>query len=241
MRATIRSKALAGSAAALLILGTAACTNEPEPEPTPTIEAAPTDDTSDGGGTEEGPAESSAPAEASGECEVKEGDTSLPKEAPPVDAWQDINGSAVPVSETYGPFKQDADLWTCYEHSPLGAAFAAHYALAATGSVSGFAEAWIPDSEYQAAVEEQESTAKSPSPGTPTPAGFRLVSYSDDKAVVDVVTEIASSEGSALISMRWTLIWQNDSWKVDPNSVQSMEPTTLPSLDGFVTWGRVNG
>lgn len=241
MRTAIRSKVLAGSAAALLTLGTAACTNDTDPDPTPSIEAAPTDDTSDGGVTEADPTQSSDSTEASAECEAKEGDTSLPKEAPPVDAWQDVSGFAVPVSKAYGPFEQNEDVWTCYEHSPLGAAFAAHYTFAATGTVPGFATEWIPESEYRDAVEAEETKEKEPTQGTPTPAGFRIASYSDDKAVIDLATEVASSEGTSLVSTRWTLTWNGDRWQIDPDSIQSMKSSPIPSLDGFLDWGRTNG
>lgn len=239
MRTTIRSKALAASAAALLILGMAACTNDPEPNPT-TIEAAPTGDTSDNGGATS-QAQTTAPAK-DGECQAKDGDQNLPKDAPKVDAWQDVNGLSVPVSKTYGPYTQEGDLWTCYEHSPLGAVFAAQYLFAATGSVEGLADAWVPDSSFREELRDSEGQQASTTEGaTGTPAGFRVTSYAPDKAVVDSALEISTSQGTTLTSLRWTLAWDGSRWQIDPAAAESMQPTSIDSLDGYINWGKTNG
>lgn len=217
----------------VLLLGAAACTGEEES--TPALEPAPSGNVSDNGGAE--PTETKpepAPA-AQGECDVSEGAATLPKEAPAVDSWEIVGHTPVPRSSTYGPFEQDGDLWTCYEHSATGALFATSYVLAAMGQVEGFADSWIPEGEFHDLVTEQEATDAPAASGTLTPVAYKYVAYSGDSAVIDLVTEYANSEGSAYLSMRLAVAWNGDRWTVDVEN-SADEPTPIESLDGYVRW-----
>lgn len=241
MSTSIRTKALTGAAVALLTLGMAACTDTTDPAPSPSVEPAPVgpSDTGGGEGTTTSPSED--PPVAAGECEVKEGTAELPSATPAVDGWENVNGVGVPVSEAYGPFTKDGELWTCYEHSSTGAAFAATYVLAATGSVPGFAEAWVPESEYQDSLKDAEQEDLPPS-SPATAAGFRVASYTPERASVDVALEVGTDQGTGLVSMRWVLIWDGTAWKVDPEMGETgVEPVVLDSLEGFVSWGTTGG
>ncbi|WP_422117770.1 hypothetical protein [Brachybacterium sp. UNK5269] len=240
MLSTHLKRPLVAVAAMLLIAGTAACTGGDEASPTPTLEPAPTGEVSDGGGAV--PATSAPGGEqVAGECQVQEGDDSLPTEAPPVDGWEDVSGVGVPVSDTYGPYVQDGELWTCYEHSATGAILAAHYAYAAMGSVGGFGEEWVPAGDFQEKLTSAETASTPPIDGAITPAGFRVASYSAERAVVDVALEFANADGTALMSMRWTLTWDDDRWLIEPAAAETMEPVALESLDGYVRWGSTDG
>ena len=242
MSTSIRTKALTGVAVAFLTLGMAACTDDTPPEPTPTVEPAPVEDPSDNGGADATASDApDGPTSTEGECEVQEGSSELDKEAPPVDGWERVNGVGVPVSGTYGPFVQEGELWTCYEHSPTGAAFAATYVVAATCAVPGFAEAWVPESDYQDTLKEAEQEELPPSSPT-TPAGFRVASYTPEQASVDVALEVGTDQGTRLVAMRWDLTWHGTEWKVDPEMGETgTEPLVLDSLEGFVSWGTTDG
>lgn len=232
MRRAQHRRPLIAAAAILLVAGSAACTGGEDPSPTATLEPAPSGQVSDGGGQ---PAATESPS-APGKCTVKEGDEALPSEAPAVDSWEDVSGVGIPTSDTYGPYVQDGELWTCYEHSPTGALFAATYVFAAMGQVSGFADAWVPEGDFRELVAEQEQASPAATDGTLTPAAYRFVSYTDDKAIVDVVTEFSNSDGSANLSMRFALQWSGDRWMVDAED-SSKEFTPLDSLDGYTQWG----
>lgn len=235
MRSTTRKRPLIGAAAVLLIAATTACTGGSDPAPSPTLEPAPSGAPSDSGGESTSPEGGDEPV--AGECDAKEGDDSLPSEAPAVDAWAPLGSTAVPTSETYGPYVQDGDLWTCYEHSPVGALLATNYVWAAMGNVQGFAETWIEPGEFQDAVLEQEQSTESPEmSGTTTLAGYRYVSYTPDAAVIDVAVEYSNADGTAHLAMRLAVKWEEDRWMVDPESLGS-DYTPLESLDGYVRWG----
>lgn len=234
MPSTHLKRPLVAVAAMLLIAGTAACTGGDEANPTPTLEPAPTGEVSDGGGAVP---TTSAPGgdQVAGECTVQEGDDSLPNEAPAVDGWETIGLTTAPASSDYGPFDRDEDLWRCYEHSATGALFAATYAFAAMGQVDGFADSWVPEGDFHDQVTEQEQTEDPATDGTLTPAAYRYVSYTPEKAVVDIVSEFANSDGSAYLSMRVALTWSDGQWMVSAED-SSKDFTPLDSLDGYVEW-----
>lgn len=237
MRSTQLKKPLVIAAILLLVAGTAACTDNGESDPTSTLEPAPTGEASDGGADASPTPSDGQGATVAGECDVKEGDDSLPTEAPAVDTWAQAGLAAVPTSETYGPYEQEGELWNCYEHSPTGALLATNYVWAAMGNVSGFADSWIEPGEFHDAVIEQEQSTESPEvSGTMTLAGYRYVSYTAEEAVIDLAVEYSNAEGTAHLSMRLALKWEGGRWMVDPEALGS-DYTPLESLDGYVRWG----
>ena len=235
MRTTYLKQPTIAAATIALLLGAAACTGDEEASPT--LEPAPTGGVSDNGGAEPAekePGDETATA-APGECDAPEGTATLPKEAPTVDSWETVGQTTAPRSSTYGPLEQNGELWTCYEHSATGALFATFYVFAAMGQVEGFADAWVPAGEFHDLVTEQEAIDTHATSGTLTPAAYRYVAYSDDSAVIDLVHEYANAEGSAYLSMRFAVAWDDDRWTVDAEK-SANEPTPLETLDGYVRW-----
>lgn len=239
MRTTYLKQTTIAVATIALLLGAAACTGDEEA--TPTLEPAPVGGVSDGGGDNPTTAEPETAA-ATEDCDPKEGGEALPNEAPIVDAWEDVEGTAAPTSEIYGPHARaegNGSMWTCYEHSPTGALFATFYVFAALGNVDGVTEEWIADSAVKdqliAAQESNENEGES-EPGSMTPIAYRYVSYSPDKAVIDAVMEYGGESGTGYVSMRFPLIWVDDSWKIDGEQYIESRPTPLDSLDGYVRW-----
>lgn len=236
MRSTTRTRPLIAAAAVLLIAVTSACTGGSDSTPTPTLDPAPSGAASDSGGA---PVPSPSEDEGepiAGECKAAEGDEKLPTEAPPVDTWEDVAGLGVPTSNTYGPHTRDGEVWTCYEHSPVGAVFAAFYVYAALGNVEGVPEAWIADSDVKAQMVESGSGGTSGSGTTGTVAGFRVVSFTPERAVVDAVVEINTENGPGLASMRFPFVWQEGDWKLDGEAYLNSRPTPLETLDGYTEW-----
>lgn len=235
MRTTYLKQTTIAAATIALLLGAAGCTGDEDAEPT--LEPAPAGGVSDSGGaepSEEQPGDETVKA-APGECAAPEGTAELPKEAPPVDSWEVVGQTSAPQSTAYGPFEQEGELWTCYEHSAAGALFAATYVFAAMGQVEGFADAWVPAGEFHDLVAEQEAADAPAMSGTLTPAAYRYIAYSGDSAVIDLVNEFANAEGSAYLSMRFAVSWDGDRWTVDVER-SSKEPTPIENLDGYVRW-----
>ena len=236
MRTTALRTSLSAAAALLLVIGGAACTND-DPTSTPTLEPAPTGEASDGGGE---PQQTPSEDATAGECQVRSGDEALPNEAPEVDAWEDISGTPVPTSETYGPHVRagtDDALWSCYQHSATGALFATFYVYAAMGNVEGVVDAWVADSDVkQQLLTAAETSDGETQAGSVTPTAYRFVSYSPEKAVVDAVMEYGDESGTGYVSMRFPLVWEDDGWKIDGEQYIENRPTPLESLDGYVRW-----
>lgn len=243
MRTTYLKRSTIAVATIALLLGTAACAGDEEV--TPTLEPAPAGGVSDNGGAEPSKKESgdSSVVEegaAAKDCDVEEGSVALPNEAPAVDTWEDVEGTPVPTSEIYGPQVRDGSdgaLWRCYEHSPTGALFATFYVFVALGNVDGVADEWIADSAVKEQILGAEGDDEGESaPGSMTPIAYRFVSYSPDRAVIDAVMEYGDESGTTNISMRFPLIWENDSWKIDAEHYIDSRPTPLETLDGYVRW-----
>lgn len=239
MRTTYLKRSTIAVATIALLLGAAACTGEQEASPT--LEPAPAGGVSDGGGGEP-PATGPENVTAAEDCDPKEGSEALPNEAPVVDAWEDVEGTAAPTSETYGPHARAGSndaFWTCYEHSPTGALFATFYVLAALGNVDGVTEEWVTDSEVkEQLLAAQRNAEEETEDGSITPVAYRFVSYSPDKAVIDAVMEYGGESGTGYVSMRFPLAWEDDAWKIDGEQYIDSRPTPLDSLDGYVRWGN---
>ncbi|MEE1652167.1 hypothetical protein V1260_15400 [Brachybacterium sp. J144] len=235
MRSTHLKGALTGVAAILLVVATTACTGGGEEAPTPTLEPAPTGEVSDGGGEAPSSDPSSGEEIVAGECKVQEGNEELPTEAPAVDAWEDVAGSGIPTSEEYGPYTREGELWTCYEHSPAGAAFAAPYVVLASSADGDFARAWLTEEAWDLAEGETESEGESTA--TIRVVGFRYDSYTETRAVQDVALEVSVDGQTQHVSMRVVLEWVDDRWRVSAETYTA-DPVALESLDGFIVWER---
>ena len=241
MRTTYLKQTTIAAATIALLLGAAGCTGDEDAEPT--LEPAPAGGVSDSGGAEppeEQPGDETVTAAE--ECSSKDGGEALPNEAPAVDAWVDVEGTAVPTSDTYGPHVRsgaDDAVWTCYEHSPSGALFATFYVFAALGNVEGVTEEWIADSEVKDRLLATESTSDGGAEsGSMTPVAYRFVSYSPEKSVIDAVMEYGGEGGTGYVSMRFPLTWEDDAWKIDGEQYIDSRPTPLTTLDGYTKWSN---
>lgn len=228
----MRHRLVAATAAALLASTLAACNNDPKPEAT-TLEPAPTGSATPSATTQ---AASSDPAQ-SDDCALPEGDQAIPKTAPAVDEWVDVQGFGVPTSSTYGPTKREGDLFTCYAHSPTGALFASAYAFSAAGRVPGFAENWYPEGEYR----ERGKTAENEQNGSPAPSmtiqGYQFESATSDKVIVNLAVSASNDSGApVLMSKKMGLQWAGDHWEVDTVATGEQPHQIDATMQGFTPW-----
>lgn len=184
---------------------------------------------------------------------LDEEDKELPAEAPPVDEWTDLGGIGVPASSSYGPAEKDGALWTGYAHSPKGAVFAAPYVLAGPSQtdINKFIEQWMLPGERTEEL-RAEATGEGNSPSTDASdggadeaddgtqvrvLGFRIQSYSDELARIDVAMQARLDSGTVgYMSVPVTLVWSEDRWRVDPATYDWDSSTLDSNLTGFTQW-----
>jgi hypothetical protein len=180
----------------------------------PKEQSAPTDGASVGRST-------AAAAPAKGPCQVPVGDTSLTPAVPTDLRWEAAaGGMAWPVSASVGPTKTKDGFGTCFAQSPLGAAFAAASAVYASSFGSDLVAAtefYVANSAGKAAsVEKARGFSASGSSGIPAGvslAGFRVESFTPERAVVNLVLSHPSGK-TGYVTMPVTLAWTDDDWRV---------------------------
>lgn len=186
---------------------------------------------SDGGSA--GPASSASEPTEQGvdeasECKADDSDQEVPTEAPEADAWPSVNGIGTPVSDTHGPTQRDGAVWTCFSHSPTGALFAAAYLQSAIVDPA-VREEYITDDP------DVESGQGSDATGTVL-RGFRITSYDESSAVVELVYEGSAGDGSGLAVLPTTLHWKDGRWTSTQADFAAAETRTITGLSGYTQW-----
>jgi hypothetical protein len=163
--------------------------------------------------------------------------------APRSTTWELVGSVAVPSSRTSGPGKvEDSGLRYCYAHTKEGAVFAAanfySWGEASRTDAAGVIEHGVASGPgFEAALEQAKNAAPaaSDSPSTPVQIrGFRLISYSDSTALVDVAFEIS---GSGFSHHQLELAWDRGDWRVRVLPDGSLPSGSgLPDLTGYVPW-----
>jgi hypothetical protein len=235
---------LAGAAAALILAGAGAVALFGGSSPPPAVPAA------------AGPAV--PPAEADEADEAGEPATAEPARpaqleadgaeplltAPPV-SWQLFFGVALPHSPTAGPRGVDGPVYAGYQRSQAGALIAA--AQLGTRYLLTPGDGWREVAEQQVlpgvgrdvflAARAQVDDLDVP-PGTYGQlAGFRIVTFTPDVAVISFVSRF-SLTGQLQVTTT-TVKWTGGDWRLElqPDGGPSPTAQTVPDLDGFVVWG----
>lgn len=196
----------------------------------------------DGAGSEDAAEEDSSGEQApgrtaDGECVVGEGSSQIPTGPPEVDEWTMVADTATPISSQYGPYAQDGEVWTCYEHSADGALFAAVYYASAAGRVEGVYGEWLPEGETRDEIvaNEDEYMERDDGSVSMTHIAYRFQTYTEEAAMVDLVMEAEVSGESANSGLRVALLWDGDRWVADFENFGE-EAYTVESLDGYSLW-----
>lgn len=165
----------------------------------------------------------------------------------PDSEWELVGTTVVPTApETIGPGMVSADGFrSCFAQTPAGALFAAAN-LVGLGSVQDVEmqrklteQLVVPSAGQQAALEDlAERDFSSPSSASIQISGFRLLSYTDESANVDIAfTTQNGAVGHASIPLRWT----DGDWKTEiaDNGQLLNEPTQLNDLSDYIPWSGV--
>ena len=139
----------------------------------------------------------------------------------------------------------EGDIARCYSHTPTGALLAAvqiEYRIALARDGVGVArEQTVPGEGQDRLVAALEQRGWEP----PTPgeicqvAGFRIVTYTEDDAVVSLASRCASSGSLQLTEAR--MQWTGGDWRrvLAPDGSLSPTASALSDLGGMVEWGGV--
>lgn len=153
----------------------------------------------------------------------------------PAVKWTPIGVIAAPADPAgaHGPGVQEADGFrSCYSHSPTGAllAISNYLALTSEPALQGRLEELVADgSTFEAAAAgEGYGDARL------SIVGFRLLRYTEERAVIDLAVRVDSADG-VLLSTPFEVVWQDGDWKV---VVGSEPPASAPlqSLGGYVSF-----
>ncbi len=167
----------------------------------------------------------------------------------PVARWELYQGAVLPYSPDYGPRTvQGLGPATGYSHNPGGALFAAvqidaRAVFAPNGDWEKVVAAQLmPGPERDAAVAASGSRNVAPNaPASSTInqiAGFRIASYTDVTAAIELVTRTKTGQ---LQTSTTRLDWVDGDWKVAVGANRSVDtdPVVIPSLAGYVPWSGV--
>ena len=164
---------------------------------------------------------------------------------PPAVNWQQFQTVALPFSPSAGPTSSSGPVFSGYERSQTGALVAA--VQLATRFLITPGQGWrqvvdrqvLPGPGREAFIAARATVEADDPPGTYGQiAGFRMLTYTPDVAVVQLVSRFVLSGGLLQVSTA-TVKWVNGDWRLELQPDGAASPTALPvvSLDGFVVWG----
>lgn len=169
-------------------------------------------------------------------CGVGGGQQGVPRTAPKTE-WDLVEGVALPKSQA-GPGKIEGVVRSCFARTPEGALLAASTFAVSTqfdGRATLYRARMSPGPERDALL----SSASNAQPQTGDRlqiAGFRVVSYAEDQAVIAV----AVRRDSNYIVASYPLVWQGGDWLVDGDPPGGYQPPQNTSdLTGYIAWRGV--
>ncbi|TKG61514.1 hypothetical protein [Prauserella endophytica] len=168
-------------------------------------------------------------------------DTAVPTTAPQDVRWELYQGVAVPMSDTHGPSSTDGAVASGYAHTPTGALIASvqivyRLALAPADQWRAVAEQQVtgPDkAKFLAQLAEVDRGQTDPR--IQQIAGFRIVSYDAQTAVIETAS---GSVGKYTVGTQ-VMRWENGDWRLHMSDAEHSTARVSPDLSGFVPWSGV--
>jgi hypothetical protein len=173
-------------------------------------------------------------------CGLPSGDQAKPATAPADTKWELVGKIAAPTSpKKFGPGKTESNgLRSCFAHSPTGALYAG--ANVVILSSSGRNDLVLQHLTVDGPERDKmlQSPAGGGSPGSPSfqLAGFKVLDYSRDRAVIEYGFKVSNGTFGSLPVV---LQWDGGDWKAVPPASGQPEGKQLADLSGFVPWAGV--
>ncbi|MBO2455271.1 hypothetical protein J4573_49885 [Actinomadura barringtoniae] len=189
------------------------------------------------------PAPVAAASAAASSCHPNDPHQDLPRTAPRQVWWQRFKGVAVPFSPAVGPMQVKGDTARCYAHSPRGALIAAvqiSVRLDRSTEWRGILEQQVVAGEGKTAYARARASQPLVADGDAAQiAGFRIVSYTPDTAVVGTVSRDPARGTRTTHTARTTTVKWDGDWKLAPTTHGSTgsTPQVVKSLSAYVFWG----
>lgn len=157
----------------------------------------------------------------------------------PDNEWELVGTVAAPTDPEVGPGVVDDGFRTCFAHTAEGALFAAVNYVALSSDPRLQPRLWTLLEEgpvRDQAEEASGSGASAPSSSRLQVAGFRVLEYTGQTAVIDVAWQVTSPE-SGLLSMPIEFTWQAGDWRLATTDTGlPYSPAALQSLGGYTPW-----
>ncbi|WP_104118299.1 hypothetical protein [Arthrobacter sp. B1805] len=165
--------------------------------------------------------------------------------------WEFLGGVAAPKSVEHGPglVDEQTGVRSCYSHTPEGALLSVTGMLAASGDpellVATARALSLEGPGKDLNMERYERQINSTGSAAPPIKfeGFRLLSYDEDQATVEVV--VSGDSGSELLYLTSSLIveWHQGDWHVKYKDDGTSGPVQgqISDLSGYAPWGPDNG
>lgn len=174
-------------------------------------------------------------------CGLQGTNEQVPKEAPAA-AWDYEATFAYPTSPEFGPAETAPQGYRfCFQHSPTGAVFAAANAIANAADPSAakkWADYFVSDGPNRDQVLKEQAVGDGSGSGVRMQiAGFKVLTYRGDTALVDIAVTISSSGRTTTGSFVYALVWQGGDWKLDSSAAEPFSFATVPDLSGYAGWG----
>ena len=178
------------------------------------------------------------------------GGTTLTK-APDDVEWTALGAIYAPSSEEHGPGTVDEStgVRSCYSHTPAGALLASTNMLISGNDPQVLLDTIKarvmegPGKDIAIGQAQQRVSANDTTTVPMEVAGFRLLSYAEDKATVEVV--LAADDGTEQVytTTATDMVWHNGDWHFALQDDGTGGPVSgrVSDLSGYVEWGPGNG
>lgn len=210
--------------------------SEAEPTPTPTATSSePTTAPTTAEPTEEPPAGDAST------CGLEPVELESGLSTAPETTWDYVGVIAMPSVADQGPGQTSAEgLRTCYAHTPTGAVLAYANFLTQTNSADLRAAAFDYFTAQGPGRDAAVASAGELAAGGSdlSIAGFRVLSYAGDEALVDVAVQVVAQGQTAFASSRANLLWQDGDWRWLPaeDGSEEYEVVVIPSVADYIAW-----
>jgi hypothetical protein len=155
-------------------------------------------------------------------------------------AWRYSNAMAYPVSPVYGPGRtSDQGFRYCFQHSAVGALFAAANSMAFddvdAAQALAYSEYLLAEGPYR-----QQQLAEDYVPHDPDIRlqiiGYRILSYTGDEALVDIAARASTAQETMIISCVMDLVWQRGDWRLSTDRPDPTNVVRIGDTTGYSQW-----
>lgn len=179
-----------------------------------------------------------------GGCDLPPGDQTPPTQPPPSTKWELVGTMAAPTAPSrYGPGRVERGFRSCFVRSPMGALYAAVNVVALLSTTehqeAALRELTAAGPGREAALAELHRDGPSADSSTRMQvAGFSVVNYDRDAAVIDMAFRVATPRGAGKAHLTVTMRWSTGDWRL--GVARSGRPFdsvgSIPDFSSYVAW-----